>query len=87
MSYVKAEAILPESLLKEIQKFVEGETIYIPKKKANYLKWGASSGARKSIAERNASIKKAYQDGHSIDDLVAEYFLSPDTIKKILYSK
>ncbi|MFS0673521.1 CD3324 family protein [Ornithinibacillus sp. 179-J 7C1 HS] len=86
MSYHKAELILPEELLKEIQKFVQGETIYIPKTKANYQKWGTQSGAKKSIAKRNAMIKKAYQAGCSIEDLATEYYLSPDSIKKIVYT-
>ncbi|MET3196144.1 hypothetical protein ABID96_003112 [Bacillus sp. OAE603] len=31
MTYIKATAILPEKLISEIQKYVQGETIYIPK--------------------------------------------------------
>ena len=87
MGYHKAELILPEELLKEVQKFVQGETIYIPKTKANYQKWGTQSGAKKSIEERNASIKKAYQAGRSIDELAADYYLSPESIRKIVYTK
>ncbi|MEN2766904.1 CD3324 family protein [Ornithinibacillus xuwenensis] len=87
MSYVKANSILPEELIKEIQKYIQGETIYIPKTKASYQKWGTCSGARKSISERNLSIKKAYQNGYSVHDLMEEYYLSADTIKKIIYSR
>ena len=32
MSYKKAKHILPLELLKEIQKYVEGESIYIPRR-------------------------------------------------------
>jgi len=31
MAYVKASAVLPEKLISEIQEYVQGETIYIPK--------------------------------------------------------
>lgn len=31
MTYVKATNILPEELISEIQKYIQGETIYIPK--------------------------------------------------------
>ena len=38
MKYVKANAVLPESLITEIQKYIQGETIYIPKQ-AKHYKW------------------------------------------------
>ncbi|WP_102029055.1 CD3324 family protein [Salirhabdus sp. Marseille-P4669] len=87
MNYVKANAVLPEELLKEIQKYVQGETLYIPKPKGAYQKWGACSGARESIANRNATIKQSFQKGTSIEELSEAYFLSPETIKKIIYTK
>ena len=39
MSYRKAEEILPRELIEVIQQYVDGENIYIPRKKA-----GASKG-------------------------------------------
>lgn len=33
MKYVKATAVLPERLIVEIQKYVQGETLYIPNPK------------------------------------------------------
>lgn len=87
MAYVKATAILPEELISEIQKYVHGETIYIPKLEVSHQKWGSRSGARKFIDDRNASIKGAFKDGKSIDELADHYHLSIETIKKIVYSK
>ncbi|MFC3885813.1 CD3324 family protein [Bacillus songklensis] len=87
MKYVKATTILPEKLIIEIQKYVQGETIYIPKPKTTYQKWGTRSGGRKLIDDRNASIKNAFKSGRTIDQLAEEYFLSTETIKKIVYSK
>lgn len=87
MTYIKATAILPEKLISEIQKYVQGETIYIPKPEMSHNKWGSRSGTRKFIDERNIKIKKAYQAGISIDQLADEYFLSIETIKKIIYKK
>ncbi|OIK14629.1 CD3324 family protein [Bacillus sp. MUM 13] len=87
MKYVKATAILPEKLILEIQKYVQGETIYIPKPEAAYQKWGARSGSRKMIDDRNASIKTAFKSGSSINQLSEEYCLSIETIKKVVYSK
>ncbi|MGD6805162.1 CD3324 family protein [Rossellomorea vietnamensis] len=87
MKAVKTQHVLPEHLLKEIQKYVQGETIYIPKQKSSYQKWGSRSGGRKMIEERNARIKEAFKNGCRIDRLAEDYFLSPETIKKIVYSK
>lgn len=87
MKYVKATTVLPEKLIVEIQKYIQGETIYIPKLETTYQKWGASSGTRKYIDDRNASIKYAFKNGHTIHQLAEEHFLSIETIKKIVYSK
>jgi hypothetical protein len=40
MGYVKAEAILPNSLLREIQKYIQGEYVYIPSENTTRKKWG-----------------------------------------------
>ena len=84
---MKAENKLPENLIREIQKYVQGETIYIPKPKTSYNKWGTRSGGKKRIEERNLSIKEAFRSGRRIDALADDYFLSIETIKKIVYSK
>ena len=87
MSYIKASNVLPEELILELQKYVQGETLYIPKAKSNYEKWGARSGGRKAIDQRNVGIKTDFNDGNTIDQLAEKYFLSTETIKKICYSR
>ncbi|MDF2903304.1 MAG: hypothetical protein K0S25_942 [Bacillus sp. (in: firmicutes)] len=87
MKYVKASAVLPKKLILEIQKYVQGETIYIPNSEPTRKKWGTLSGGRRLIDNRNSSIKRAYSQGRTITDLADEYFLSIETIKKIVYSK
>ncbi|MEH7350049.1 MULTISPECIES: CD3324 family protein [Bacillaceae] len=87
MAYIKATAILPEKLLLEIQKYVQGETLYIPKSEKVHKKWGSRSGTRKLIDNRNKAIKEAFKNGQSIEQLAKEYFLSIETIKKIVYTK
>lgn len=37
MSYVNANNMLPKILVKEIQKYVDGQLIYIPRKNENSL--------------------------------------------------
>lgn len=87
MNYVKAGAVLPEDLLKEIQKYVQGEMLYIPKTKDKRKKWGTQSGGRQELDERNRRIKSAFQHGCPIDELADTYSLSVETIKKIVYKK
>ncbi|GGH81230.1 Mor family transcriptional regulator [Pullulanibacillus pueri] len=87
MRPVKAATKLPEALIEEIQKYVQGETIYIPKPVTSYHKWGTYSGGRRAIDKRNATIKSAFKEGQSIEQLAQEHFLSIESIKKIVYSR
>ena len=87
MKYVKADNVLPPSLVSEIQKYVQGETIYIPKPKSEHLKWGSRSGTRRVMDERNAEIRTAFRNGKTIHELADDHYLSSETIKKIVYQK
>lgn len=84
MKYKNAFDILPDKLLHEIQKYIEGEAIYIPKNKER-KKWGENSGARSYFAQRNEEIRDKFFHNASIDDLSDEYGLSTETIRKIVY--
>ena len=86
MKYRNARDVFPEKLLKQIQKYVSGETIYIPAG-AEKKDWGETSGYQQYIRERNAAIRGAFRDGSTIDALADRYSLSYDTIKRIVYSK
>ena len=86
MKYRNARDIFPEKLLKQIQKYVSGETIYIPAG-AEKKDWGATSGYQQYIRERNAAIRESFQNGKTIEALMEEYTLSYDSIKKVVYSK
>ncbi|MBW4080619.1 CD3324 family protein [Paenibacillus sp. S150] len=86
MKYRNAAKVLPEKLILEIQKYIQGETLYIPKLEADYKNWGSLSGGRRLLDQRNERIRDAFHSGISIEWLAKEYFLSADTIKKIVYS-
>lgn len=86
MKYIKANTIFPEYLLEEIQKYVQGELVYIPKSPSNYDKWGANTNTKKMIETRNKEIVQAFKLGISISELAESYYLSEDTLKKIVYS-
>lgn len=83
---MNAQKVLPEKLILEIQKYVQGETLYIPKLENEYQKWGTSSGSRQRLDRRNAAILDAFTKGIRIEQLAQEYYLSVETIKKIVYS-
>lgn len=84
MKYKNAREILPDRLLKELQQYVSGETIYIPN--ANEKKqWGEASGARSYYKQRNEQIREKFRSGSSIEVLAEEYNLSVDSIRKIVY--
>ncbi|RCX20478.1 hypothetical protein DFP94_103209 [Fontibacillus phaseoli] len=87
MKYIKAEVILPEDLLRELQKYVQGATLYIPKCEGVRKKWGENSGSRDFLSRRNQEIRNKFREGHSIDFLAESFCLSYDSIKRIVYSK
>ena len=84
MKYINAAEILPEQLLKELQRYADGDVLYIPKASTK-KEWGASSGSRTFYEERNKEIQRLYREGHSMDALVKQYGLAYSTIKKIIY--
>ena len=86
MNYIKADIIFPDHLLKEIQKYVHGEMIYIPNPEGKRRKWGESSGNRKYLIHRNNEIRLQFRDGLTIDRLSEIFCLSYDSIKKIVYT-
>lgn len=87
MKYKNAKKVLPKELMDEVQKYIQGEYLYIPKAEGNRKKWGDNSGYRRSLSIRNDSIRKEYKDGATIFELAENYFLSENTIKKIVYVK
>ena len=86
MDYKKGSEVLPARLLKEIQEYVEGTIVYIPKK-TEKAGWGSISGARQTIDRRNSTINNLHKRGVSIAALAEQYHLGEDTIRKIVYRK
>lgn len=84
MKYKNAQDILPDHLLKELQQYISGETLYIPNIREK-KPWGESSGARAYYKKRNEEIRSKYRAGSSPEELAGEYNLSADSIRKIIY--
>ena len=84
MSYVNADDVLPECLIWEIQKYIDGQIIYIPRKDENTKSWGEKNGTKDRLAERNQKIVELYYSGQTITNLCELYFLSDKTIRGII---
>lgn len=85
MGYKKAEEILPLEIIQLIQQYVDGETIYIPRKENERQQWGKNTQIRRELAERNQQIFKDFQNGEQISRLADKYFLSEKSIQRIVY--
>lgn len=85
MGYQSATKILPADLLKEIQKYIDGEYLYIPSCKRK--PWGSKNGARKWLMQRDRAIYREYQAGATLEALADKYSLSQKGIERILTSQ
>jgi Mor family transcriptional regulator len=85
LKYKNAKVILPEQLLKEIQKYVQGEIIYVPGDDSFRAGWGESNGTRERYKARNNEIIRLYKSGVSMEAITNKYYLSEYSVKKIIY--
>ncbi|WP_221566671.1 CD3324 family protein [Alkalihalobacillus sp. TS-13] len=85
MEYKNGKEVFPPSLLKEVQKHIQGELIYIPKKNNQRAGWGEMNGSRQLLAQRNQEIYQLYKDGWSFEELEQKFNLSIESIRKIIY--
>ena len=83
MKYIKANSILPISLIEELQNYIQGGYIYIPSRNENKKGWGELSGYKREIEKRNKKIRMDYKHGKSLEELSKSYFLSIHSIKII----
>ena len=84
MSYIKAEEILPEELIRQIQKYVDGVYIYIPRKPGTRHAWGQETDYKAELKIRNDRIRSDYAAGTSVTTLSRKYHLSKKSIRRIL---
>ena len=84
MSYKNGKDFLPPSLLKELQKYIQGELVYIPKMGQTRAGWGENNGTRKLIEKRNREIYQMYKNGATVVELIQRFHLSEDSIRKII---
>ena len=87
MSYIKAEEILPEELVRQIQAYVDGAYIYIPRKPGTRHPWGQETDYKAEPKARNDRIRSDYAAGSGITDLSRKYHLSEKSIRRILQNR
>ena len=71
---------LPSELIEKIQEYVDGETVYIPKKAVKRCNGTSQS----PLDGRNTEIYEKYINGKSVKELSEEYYISTQGIYKIL---
>ena len=84
MSYIKAEEILPEELIRQVQEYADGVYIYIPRKPGTRHPWGQKTGYKAELRLRNDCIRSDYAAGEGVAVLSRKYHLSEKSIRRIL---
>lgn len=84
MGYKRGDSILPAELIQQIQKYVDGEYVYIPRLAENRKRWGDNTDIRQTLELRNQEIFRKYQSGARVSELSEEYHISTQGIYKIL---
>ncbi len=83
MNYKNAKDILPEKLINEIQKYIQGDIIYIPIQ-GDKISWGEKNGTKNAIQLRNKKIFELYNKGYELKELENKFNLSESSIRKII---
>lgn len=81
MNYKNASKVLPKELLEQIQSFVQGEYLYIPKKEKSAKR---ETDFAKELKKRDAVIYRSHLEGVSNSRLAEIYNLSESSIRRIL---
>lgn len=84
MSYQNATDLLPKEIIEQVQKYADGQTIYIPRKESNKKQWGENTDTKQTIAFRNRCIYLDFEKGMNIKQLAEKYFLVEKSIQRIL---
>lgn len=85
MKYKNAKDIFPDEILREIMKYVDGQYIYIPKKKENNDK--VITEYRQEIDIRNSKIYEHYLIGMKYSEIAKMYCLSEKSVRRIVLNE
>lgn len=84
MGYIKAKDVLPLEVMEQVQQYISGGVLYVPKKENNKCLWGENTPTKRELAERNAKIYSEYCSGTPISKLAQKYFLVEKSIQRII---
>jgi Mor family transcriptional regulator len=84
MGYTNATEVLPKNLLETVQRYIDGQCVYIPRRDDRRKAWGEQTSTRTDISVRNREIHVRHNLGMSVRDLADMFCLSPKTIYRIL---
>jgi Mor family transcriptional regulator len=87
MGYTNATEVLPKTVLEAVQKYVDGQCVYIPRRDDRRKAWGERTQTRANIKARNREIHARHSRGMGVRELAEEFFLSPKTIARILRAR
>ncbi len=87
MLYIKAADVLPEELLREVQRYADGAYLYIPRISENRLSWGDRTRSKEETARRNRDIYARFQAGEGPRELAGAYFLTEKTVRRIILAQ
>lgn len=84
MDYIRAADILPPELIEQLQHYVDGALLYIPKKEEEKKAWGERTATKADLARRNTRIYTEFLGGKSVQQLAEKNFLSKKSIQRII---
>ena len=84
MKYKKAQDVLPQYMIEDLQKYIEGGYLYIPKKEENKKSWGENTSTKDELNKRNKEIAKKHKKGKTIEELADGYYLPGYSIRRII---
>lgn len=87
MGYTNATEVLPKTILEAVQKYIDGQCVYIPRRDDRKKAWGEETQTRANITTRNREIHARHARGMGVRELAEQFYLSPKTIAKILRAR
>ena len=87
MGYTNATEVLPKTVLEAVQKYVDGQCVYIPRRDDRRKAWGERTQTRANIRARNREIHARHVQGMGVRELAEQFYLSPKTIARILSAR
>ena len=87
MKYVNAKDVLPKEIIKQLQDYVEGCYVYIPKKEDAIKSTDKKTEYRIELEKRNEHIYLKHLQNWSHGQIAKLYHLSLPSIRRIIFEQ